>query len=134
MTANLKSKLLALARAWLAAPVSVRPMPACAAKNYGHLWPDRGAPFVGFDGETARPAEPVVCRLSARQALDLLAAVADVESARYRGDEPARQAAWRRIEQALGLPEPHSAPPPASGTAPEDPFDEYTELLRTGHA
>jgi hypothetical protein len=39
-------------------------MPACAAPHYAHLWPDRGAPFDGFDGEgrlmggceTARPA------------------------------------------------------------------------------
>jgi hypothetical protein len=139
MTANLKSKLLALARAWRSVRVSVR-MPACAAPHYAHLWPDRGAPFDGFDGEgrllggcdTARPAEPVVCRLTMRQALDLLAAVADVESARYRGDEPARLAAWRRIEQALGLPAQHSAPTPASGTESADPFDTYTELLRTG--
>jgi hypothetical protein len=115
-------------------------MPACAALNYGHLWPDRGAPFDPYDGEgrllggceTARPGEPVVCRLTMRQALDLLAAVADAEAARHRGDEPARQAAWRRIEQALGLPAPHSEPPPASGTEPEDPYDTYTEVLRTG--
>ena len=90
--------------------------------------------------------------LDTRQTLDLLAAISDAESARYREDEPARQAAWRRIEQALGLPdagaarqdgtslsvqhpnpaEPHSAPTPASGTAMDDPYSEYTELLRTG--
>jgi hypothetical protein len=90
--------------------------------------------------------------LTTRQTLDLLAAVSDAESARYRDDEPARQAAWRRIEQVLGFPdagaarqdgtslsvhqhpnpaEPHSAPTPASGTA-DDPFNAYTELLRTG--
>ncbi len=115
--------------------------------------PERGCSFDGYDGEgrLLGGAEPVVCRLTTRQTLDLLAVISDAESARYREDEPARRAAWRRIEQALGLPdagavcqggtslseqqhpnpaEPHSAPTPASGT----PWDEYIDLLRTGHA
>jgi hypothetical protein len=122
MTANLKAGLLALARAWRAAPVSVR-MPACAARNYGHLWPDRGAPFDGFDGEgrllggyeTARPAapQPEPCATCAASCWS---------------PPCVRWAAW-----AWGQAERRRADERRQQDAPKaDPFDEYVKILRTG--
>ena len=123
MTPNLKAGLLALARAWRAAPVSVRPMPACAAPHYAHLWPDRGAPFDGFDGEgrlmggcePARPAapQPEPCAACAATCWEppcvRWAAWAWAAAERRRADE-------RRQQDA----------PKA------DPFGEYVKILRTG--
>jgi hypothetical protein len=131
MTANLKSKLLALARAWRAAPVSVRPMPACAARNYGHLWPAHHqtcqcgghgtVTLTGFAGRRAEPCpergalQPEPCATCAATCWEppcvRWAAWAWAAAERRRADERRQQNASKA-----------------------DPFDEYVELLRTGHA
>ena len=121
MTPNLKAGLLALARAWRSVRVSVR-MPACAARNYAHLWPDRGAPFDPYDGEgrllggcdTARPAapQPEPCATCAATCW-----------------EPpcVRWAAW-----AWAAAERRRADARRQDAPKADPYDTYTEVLRTG--
>ena len=140
MTPNLKAGLLALARAWRAAPVSVRPMPACAAKNYGHLYPDRGAPFDGFDGEgrllggcdTARPAAPQPEPCAA-----CVAACPEPPCRRWAewswGLAEERRAENRQMQAVWAAAERRRADERRQQDAPKaDPFGEYVKILRTG--